>query len=71
MTKTVIAGLDVGKNSSCLLGWDGDSPISNPKDFFDDYAEFICLTPNFDSVNKIVSLKPDTGQIIVFLEYWF
>jgi len=68
MTKTVIAGLDVGKNSSCLVAWDADSPISNPKEFFDYEAEFICLTPYFESVNKIVALKPGDGQLIVFLE---
>ncbi|MFB2979011.1 hypothetical protein [Microseira sp. BLCC-F43] len=68
MTKTIIAGLDVGKNSSCLVGWDADSPISNPKDFFDYESEFICLIPDLDSVNKIISLKPCNGQLIVFLE---
>ncbi|GET44430.1 hypothetical protein [Microseira wollei] len=67
MTKTVIAGLDVGKNSSCLVAWNADSPSSNPKEFFDYSAEFICLNPDVNSV-KIGALKPCDGQLIVFLE---
>jgi Transposase len=68
MTKTIIAGLDVGKNSSYIVAWDADIPLSNPKEFFEYEAEFTCLSPNVESVNKIIALKPINGRLIVFME---
>ena len=68
MIKTIIAGLDVGKDSSMFVAWDASQPISRPKDFFDYEAEFLCLPPDAESVQKIVSHKPPEGRLIIFME---
>ncbi|MFB2980886.1 transposase [Microseira sp. BLCC-F43] len=65
---TIIAGLDVGKNYSVFVAWNASSPISKPKDFFDYEAEFLYLSPDAKSIQKIVDHKPQEGRLIVFME---
>ncbi|MFB2978010.1 transposase [Microseira sp. BLCC-F43] len=65
---TIIAGLDQGKHSSMFVAWNGSVPISKPKDFFDYEAEFLCLPPDVESIQKIADCQPSDGRLIVFME---